>query len=101
MESNFFLEVRTPDKEIFNGEIDQVILPGKDGMFGILKNHAPLIASLQKGIMKVDAVQVGNISIDSIKGDTEVDPTKDKHFAFEIEGGVVEVLNNHVTVLVG
>lgn len=101
MESNFFLEVRTPDKEIFNGEIDQVILPGKDGMFGILKNHAPLIASLQKGIMKIDAIQVGNISIDSLKGDLEVDISKDKHFSFEIEGGVVEVLNNHVTVLVG
>ena len=100
MESNFFLEVRTPDKEIFKGEIDQVILPGKDGMFGILKNHAPLIASLKKGEMKIDAVQVSNVSYDDMKGEFKDDPSKDKHFSFDIEGGVVEVLNNHVTVLV-
>lgn len=93
----FFLEVRTPDKEIFNGEIDQVILPGKDGMFGILKNHAPLIASLQKGIVKINAIQVTNVSLDGL--DTQ--DADSKNFSFEIEGGVVEVLNNHVTVLVG
>ena len=101
MDSNFFLEIRTPDKEIFRGEIDQVILPGKDGLFGILKNHAPLIASLQKGLVKVDAINVENISYDSKSGDTSNDPQKDKHFTFEIEGGVVEVLNNHVIVLAG
>ena len=101
MESNFFLEIRTPDKEMFRGEIDQVILPGKDGLFGILKNHAPLIASLKKGIVKVDAVHVDNVSFDNQSGEVGNDATKDKHFSFEIEGGVVEVLNNHVTVLVG
>jgi F-type H+-transporting ATPase subunit epsilon len=99
MESNFYLEVRTPDKEIFNGEIDQVILPGKDGMFGILKNHAPLIATLKKGIVKIDAVQIGNLSIDEVKGTIVDDPSRDKHISFEIEGGVVEVLNNHITIL--
>lgn len=99
MESNFYLEVRTPNKEIFNGEIDQVILPGKDGMLGILKNHAPLIASLQKGMMTIDAVQIGNMSVDELSGKIVNDPSKDKHFSFEIDGGVVEVLNNHVTVL--
>ena len=101
MDSNLFLEIRTPDKEIFRGEIDQVILPGKDGLFGVLKNHAPLIASLQKGIVKVDAVNVENVSYDPLEGDIERDPEKDKHFSFQIEGGVVEVLNNHVIVLAG
>jgi F-type H+-transporting ATPase subunit epsilon len=96
MESNLFLEVRTPDKEIFNGEITQVILPGKDGMFGVLKNHAPLIASLQKGKVSIDALQVVSISLE---GTSDMDSDQ-KHFSFEIEGGVVEVLNNHVTVLV-
>ena len=101
MESNFYLEIRTPEKELFNGEIDQVILPGKDGMFGILKNHAPLISSLQKGIVKIDAVHVENASFDPMIGEMTSDHSKDNHFAFEIAGGVVEVLNNRVTVLVG
>ena len=101
MGSNFFLEIRTPDKEIFRGEIDQVILPGKDGLFGILKNHASIIATLKKGRVKVDAVHVENVSYEPQGGEMVNDPSKDKHFSFDIEGGVVEVLNNHVTVLVG
>lgn len=97
MNSNFFLEIRTPDKEIFRGEIEQVILPGKDGLFGILKNHAPLISSLKKGIVKVDAINVENVNYGSNNGES----SDDKHFSFEIEGGVVEVLDNTVTVLAG
>jgi len=98
MESNLFLEIRTPDKEIFRGEIDQVILPGKDGLFGVLKNHAPMIATLKKGVVKVDAIRVDNVSYDS----KDEDMSTEKHFTFELsDGGVVEVLNNRVIVLVG
>ena len=98
MENNFYLEIRTPDKELFHGEIVQVILPGKEGSFGVLKNHAPLIASLAKGRVKVDAVRVINMAIIPIEG---LEVVKENQYLFEIEGGVVEVLNNHVTVLVG
>ena len=97
--SNLVLEIRTPDKEIFRGEVDQVILPGKEGLFGVLKNHAPMIATLQKGNVKVDAIKVDNYSYDAGQGEMKSDPNKDKHFNFEIEGGVVEVLNNKVIVL--
>jgi F-type H+-transporting ATPase subunit epsilon len=97
MEASLILEVRTPDKEIFSGEIEQVILPGKDGSFGILKNHAPLIASLQKGKVSIDALSVTSISLPD---NGELDIEEQKHFDFTIEGGVVEVLNNRVTVLV-
>jgi len=98
---NFFLEIRTPDSEIFRGDVDQVILPGKDGLFGVLRNHAPLIATLTKGIIKVDAVKVYNESFEPQTGEFTHDSKKDKHLQFEIEGGVVEVLNNIVTVLAG
>ena len=43
------LEIITPEKHIFEGEADLVQLPGSDGLFEILKNHAPMIASLGKG----------------------------------------------------
>lgn len=98
MEASLYLEVRTPDKEIFNGEIKQVILPGKDGSFGILKNHAPLIASLQKGKVSIDALNVATLSL-SENDASEKYSEDQKHFDFSIEGGVVEVLNNRVTVL--
>ncbi len=64
---------------IFEGEADLVQLPGSDGLFEILKNHAPLIASLGQG-----KVKVGN---------------NNEYQYFEINGGVAEVLNNEVLVL--
>jgi len=74
------LDIITPDKNVYNGEVISVQMPGTDGKFQVLKNHAPLIASLAQGKVKV------------------VDAQKETLF-FEISGGVVEVLNNKVTLL--
>ena len=75
------LEVLTPEKKLYTGEVYGVQLPGIDGSFEVLNRHAPLIAALGKGKMKV---------------------LKDKTNAefYQIEGGFVEVLNNKATVLV-
>ena len=75
-----YLEIITPDKKVFSGEVEAIKLPGAEGSFGILDNHAPIIATLKKGTVKVtDSKKV----IEN----------------FEINGGVVEVLNNKVIVL--
>ena len=95
---NLYLEIRTPDNEIFRGEVKQVILPGKEGLFGVLKNHAPLIATLQTGIVKVDALKVDHLSGQKEEEEQSSD-RNNKEYKFEIKGGVVEVLNNMVMVL--
>ncbi|MEI6490014.1 MAG: ATP synthase F1 subunit epsilon [Bacteroidota bacterium] len=74
------LEIITPETKLFCGDVEAIKLPGTDGSFGILDNHAPLIASLKKGTVKVT-------------------DTKKQVENFEINGGVVEVLNNKVVVL--
>lgn len=74
------LEITSPDKQIFNGDVDLVQLPGSDGLFEILHNHAPMIASLGKGKIKVHDEE-GKLQY------------------FEIRGGVCEVLENKITVL--
>ena len=75
------LQIVTPDSSIFDGEASLVKLPGIDGSFEVLENHAPIISVLQKGELKV------------IKAD------KSEVF-FPIKGGVVEVLNNKVLILI-
>lgn len=75
-----FLEIITPDKKIYSGEVNSIQLPGTSGSFGILKNHAPLISSLK----------VGKVKIIDDKQLTQL---------FDIKGGVVEVLNNKIIVL--
>ena len=95
---NLYLEIRTPDSEIFRGEIKQVVLPGKEGLFGVLKNHAPLITTLQAGTVKVDALKIDHLSGQIEENESDAN-RNNKEYKFEIKGGVVEVLNNMVMVL--
>jgi F-type H+-transporting ATPase subunit epsilon len=75
------VEIITPDTVIFTGENVQLVqLPGIDGSFEIMPDHAPLISVLQKGKVKVI-------------------PKGEKPLFFDIKGGVIEVLNNKVLVL--
>lgn len=74
------LEILTPDKTVFEGEVTSVTVPGTAGSFEILKGHAPIISTLEDG--KV-TIRGGNKSEDT----------------FLIKGGVVEVLNNSIMVL--
>lgn len=74
------LEITSPDKQIFSGDVDLVQLPGSDGLFEILNNHAPMIAALGKGRAKVQTLD-------------------GKQQFFDIKGGVCEVLENKIMVL--
>ena len=76
-----YLEIITPDKMVFEGEVNLVQLPGSKGSFTLLKNHAPIISTLDKGIIKVQDV-LG----------------KEHHF--NVVGGVIEDVGNKVVVLV-
>jgi len=74
------LEILTPDKKVFEGEVTAVTVPGTLGSFQILRDHAPIISTLEDGpvIVKTKA--------------------KDEEI-FTITGGVVEVLKNKIIVL--
>ena len=73
------LEIITPDRKVFEGEVTAAQFPGADGSFEVLNNHAPLIATLKAG----DVTLTGASGREVIR----------------IEGGVVEVLRNNVIVL--
>lgn len=78
--STFKLDIVTPELSVFSGEVTSVKVPGATGSFSVLHNHAPIIASLAKGELSYI--------------------TDGKTVTFTTQGGVVEVLNNQVTVLV-
>jgi F-type H+-transporting ATPase subunit epsilon len=75
-----FLEIITPDKKLFEGEVSLVQLPGLDGSFEILNNHAPIVSALAKGKVKIS------------------DKDKNTQY-FEINGGVVEMARNKIIIL--
>ena len=74
------LEIIAPDQNLYSGEVDLVQVPGSKGSFEILRNHAPLISTLEQG----------RIKIVDVKGGTTF---------FEVNGGVIEVKNNKIIVL--
>jgi len=76
---NFHLEIISPVKTIFEGEVKSVTVPGTLGSFQVLKNHAPLISSFEIGIIKIGQ--------DS--GTVE----------YSTSGGIFEVKNNKAIVL--
>lgn len=74
------LEIITPDKKLFEGDVKSATFPGNEGSFGVLDNHAPMIATLKAG--KVEIINDNNSKQE-----------------FAVKGGVVEVLKNKVIVL--
>lgn len=73
------LDILTPDRTVFSGEATSVTLPGSQGQFQVLNDHAPLVSTLELGAVTVEG-----------PGGQQ---------AFRVDGGIVEVLHNRVLVL--
>jgi len=73
------LEIITPDKKVFEGDVTSAKFPGSNGAFEVLNSHAPLISTLDNGPVRIT--------------------TSAGQQTFNIDGGVVEVLNNKIVVL--
>jgi F-type H+-transporting ATPase subunit epsilon len=76
------LEILTPEKKLFSGNVYGVQLPGIAGLFEVLEKHAPLVSALKAGRLKILKDRNNHVSF------------------FDIQSGFVEVINNNVTVLV-
>jgi F-type H+-transporting ATPase subunit epsilon len=74
------IEIITPDKKVFEGDIKSVRVPGKKGSFQVLKDHAPIVSTLENGPV---------IIVDHAGNETR----------YEINGGVIEVKMNRIILL--
>lgn len=74
-----YLEILTPEKKVFEGDVTIATFPGSDGSFQVMDNHAPLISLLKEGVVEYKSRESNN--------------------SLRITGGVVEVLKNKVVLL--
>lgn len=74
------IKIITPEKTMFEGTAEQITLPGTNGSFQVLNSHAALVSNLVKGTIYVK--------------------TNNDNLKFDIQDGIVEILNNQVVVLV-
>ncbi len=89
-----YLEIISPEKTLFKGEVESILFPGTYGDFQVLNNHAPIVSTLTKGKVKI----IGKISIE--EGVKDKFKFADKETILDIESGTVEMNNNQVTLLV-
>jgi len=79
-EAKLYLEIVTPEKKLFSGDVISVDVPSVVGRFTILQDHAPIVAALKEGPIKIE----GNFSEDVV---------------FECKSGVIECADNKVSIL--
>ncbi len=78
--SDVKIEIITPDKRVYSGEIRSVRVPGRKGSFQVLKDHAPIISTLDRGPVIISDDQGNEVR-------------------YEITGGVIEVKRNRIILL--
>lgn len=89
-----YLEIVSPEATLFRGEIESIIVPGTEGSFQLLNNHAPIVSTLVAGTVK-------------IRGEVTLDEAVSKYFKkadesttlFDIKSGTLEMRENKVILL--
>lgn len=94
------ITVLTPEKEIFRGPINSVKVPGTNGQFQVLRNHAAIVSSLQEGVVTIVTSKGEYQYFDITSGTILTDSEPDKVLTFHIKKGFIEVLNNEVSLLI-
>ncbi len=91
-----FLEIVTPEAVIFNAKVEVVTVPGMDGEFQMLENHAPIVSLLTKGTIKIalnsqEEIELSN-NLTRSKEDSNV-------LEFSINSGTIELNDNKIIIL--
>lgn len=90
-----FLEIVSPEAILFSSEVTSVVLPGVNGEFQMLNNHAPIISLLVGGTIKIEA---SNVSIDE-RFEDRFSKIEGGKLGFTINSGAIEMKDNKVIVL--
>ena len=89
------LEIVSPEAKLFSGEITSVSVPGVDGHFQMLNNHAPIVSILQKGLVKITAPSFAF----SKENEGLFTKVNDQNVTLAINSGTIEMKDNKVIVL--
>ncbi len=94
-----FLEIVTPEAILFSSDVDSISVPGKDGNFQMLNNHAPIVSVLKEGIVQIHVHTQEHLEMDMISGKLEPHIDDDKVLTLAINSGTIEMKDNKVILL--
>ena len=94
-----YLEIVSPEATLFSSEVDSVVVPGINGEFEMLKDHAPVVSLLKEGTIKIKTHTKSHLVFDELHA--EVIPHNDdkKVLTVKINSGTLEMNDNKVIVL--
>ena len=90
------LEIVSPEAKLFSGEITSISVPGVDGRFQMLNNHAPIVSLLQKGTVNITTASGFELNEETASLFTKIN---DQNYTLEINSGTLELKDNKVIVL--
>ena len=89
-----YLEIISPEATLFSGEVESLTLPGTNGSFQLLENHAPIVSTLQAGAVKIK----GAITLsESIK--SQFESLSKEETLYTITSGTIEMRDNKIILL--
>ncbi len=89
-----FLEIVSPEATLFSGDVSSVTLPGSEGEFQILENHAAIVSTLTKGFVRIEGA---NLNFDEVHRDKF--QKEGAKYLLDINSGTIEMKDNKIVVL--
>jgi len=94
-----FLEIVTPEAILFSSEVDSITVPGIDGDFQMLNNHAPIVSVLREGVVKVHVHSQQHLELDDLHGKLIPHIDDDNVLTLTINSGTLELKDNKAIIL--
>ena len=95
-----YLEIVSPEATLFSSEIDSIAVPGVNGEFQILENHASIVSVLKEGVIKIHTHTKSHLVFDTLHSEVVPYHDDDKILTLQIKSGTLEMKDNKVIVLV-
>ncbi|GGG38283.1 F0F1 ATP synthase subunit epsilon [Bizionia arctica] len=94
-----YLEIVSPEATLFSGEVDSVAVPGVNGEFQMLRNHAPIVSLLKEGNIKIHTHTQSHLVFDELHAEIVRHKDDDRILLLKIKSGTLEMKDNKVIIL--
>jgi F-type H+-transporting ATPase subunit epsilon len=93
------IQILSPLSSVFTGNVDSVLVPGKDGAFHMLNDHAPIVSVLGEGEIEL-YTHNSSVDTESLQKHFTSSSKDSKIFTLKVKGGVIELNKNQLIILI-
>ncbi|RZN84694.1 MAG: F0F1 ATP synthase subunit epsilon [Winogradskyella sp.] len=94
-----YLEIVSPEATLFSSEVDSVVVPGVNGEFEMLKDHAPIVSILKEGTIRINTHTQSHLVFDELHADVVPHNDDKKVLTVSINSGTIEMKDNKLIIL--